>query len=144
MSIVSVQKYVLGFAIDAHTQEVLLIRKEHPAWQKGRLNGVGGKVEPGESSLDAMVREFYEETGLRLADNWEKYAIVGGPKGENDKTAWTMDVYRCFSDFSGFRKTTDEQPVAIDLTKALPVDILPNLKWLIPLAFDKLQVVASY
>jgi 8-oxo-dGTP pyrophosphatase MutT (NUDIX family) len=29
--------------------EVLLIEKQKPAWQRGKLNGVGGKIEPGEN-----------------------------------------------------------------------------------------------
>lgn len=43
---------------------VLLIEKQRPEWQKGRLNGVGGKIEPGEADSSAMIREFAEETGL--------------------------------------------------------------------------------
>lgn len=30
-------------------------------FQAGRLNGIGGAVEPGETPLRAMVREFYEK-----------------------------------------------------------------------------------
>ncbi len=37
-------------------------RKKDPF--KGRLNFVGGKVEPGESSMDAAYRELQEETGI--------------------------------------------------------------------------------
>lgn len=43
---------------------ILVIRKRKPEWQKGRLNLVGGKIEEGESVLDASVRELKEETGL--------------------------------------------------------------------------------
>lgn len=44
--------------------KILLVRKDKPEWQKGRLNLVGGKIEPGESPLDAAVRELKEESGL--------------------------------------------------------------------------------
>lgn len=37
-------------------------RKKEPF--KGRLNFVGGKVEPGETSEDAAYRELQEETGI--------------------------------------------------------------------------------
>jgi len=45
---------------------VLLIHKRrgHGA---GRINGPGGKLEPGESPLDCAVRETLEETGVRAA-----------------------------------------------------------------------------
>ena len=36
--------------------DVLLIEKQDPAWQKGFLNAVGGKIEPGEQPLEAMTR----------------------------------------------------------------------------------------
>src|SRR5690349_13991679 len=42
------QAYALGFLFDG-TGRVVLIRKRRPAWQAGLLNGVGGKVEPGEA-----------------------------------------------------------------------------------------------
>lgn len=46
---------------------VLLIRKRrgHGA---GKINGPGGKPEPGETPLDCVVRETVEETGVRPLD----------------------------------------------------------------------------
>ena len=60
------QKYVLVFPYNGTPEcnDVMLIRKAKPEWQKGRLNLVGGKVEPGESFFAAAEREFREETGL--------------------------------------------------------------------------------
>lgn len=43
---------------------VLLVRKNHPSWQAGRLNGIGGRAEKGETPLDCAIREFTEETGV--------------------------------------------------------------------------------
>lgn len=60
------QEYVLGFAFTPSKKAVLLIKKTRPKWQAGKLNGVGGKVEPGEFDLaQAMVREFEEETAVK-------------------------------------------------------------------------------
>lgn len=67
--------YVLGFVFSEHKKMVLLIEKKRPAWQAGKLNGIGGKVEPGESPLAAMVREAREETGLEITD-WRHYATM--------------------------------------------------------------------
>lgn len=44
--------------------DVLLVHKNKPDWQKGRLNLVGGKVEEGEDAITCAVRELKEETGL--------------------------------------------------------------------------------
>ena len=40
-------------------------RKEQDMNQ-GKWIGVGGKLEPGESPEECLIREVYEETGLRL------------------------------------------------------------------------------
>ncbi|HRU10630.1 MAG TPA: NUDIX domain-containing protein, partial [Thermoanaerobaculia bacterium] len=69
-------KYVLGFAFD-DLGRVALVQKERPAWQSGKLNGVGGHIEGHEEVLDAMVREFYEETGVTVVD-WD---FVGEMRG---------------------------------------------------------------
>jgi 8-oxo-dGTP diphosphatase len=42
---------------------VLLIRKQR-GLGAGKINGPGGKLEPGESALDAAVREVQEEIGV--------------------------------------------------------------------------------
>ena len=46
--------------------EVLLGRKKHGLGM-GYFVGLGGKLEPGESAVDAAVREVFEESGLVVA-----------------------------------------------------------------------------
>lgn len=52
-----------------HGEEVLLLRgaPDKRLWA-GKLNGVGGHVEPGEHPLDGARREVLEETGLAVQD----------------------------------------------------------------------------
>ena len=45
-------------------QWLLLNRQKQPAM--GMWNGVGGKIEPGESPAESVIRETFEETGLTL------------------------------------------------------------------------------
>lgn len=44
-----------------------MLNREFPSWM-GIWNGVGGKVEEGESARGAIIREVNEETGLTLTD----------------------------------------------------------------------------
>lgn len=76
-------KYCLGFLFDPKLEQVVLIVKDHPEWQAGLLNGVGGKIADGESPLDAMVREFEEEAGPRVpGDEWTWFATLRDDRDE--------------------------------------------------------------
>jgi 8-oxo-dGTP diphosphatase len=56
--------YVVGFMFSEYCNEIALIKKKRPEWQKGRLNGIGGHIEKNEVPHDAMYREFEEEAGI--------------------------------------------------------------------------------
>jgi len=119
--------YVVGFAFD-NGDNVALIRKVRPDWQRGRLNGIGGHIEEYELSHAAMVREFEEETGVTIPE-WDMFARL---RGED----WSVDFYRAFGvDLIALKTTTDEE-VLVCSVNPLPVEVLPNLQWLIPLALD--------
>lgn len=55
---------VSGIAFNRQ-QEVLLIRRDQPP-ARGLWSIPGGKLEPGESLVEACQREFEEETGLKI------------------------------------------------------------------------------
>ena len=59
------KNYVMGLIYD-DIGRVLLIKKNRPKHQVGKWNGVGGKIEEGENSLQAMTREIKEETNLDI------------------------------------------------------------------------------
>ena len=59
------KKYVTGFLFSKDASHVVLIKKINPQWQNGLFNGVGGKIETNETSIAAMVREFFEETAKK-------------------------------------------------------------------------------
>lgn len=65
------QKYCLGFAFNNDKNKIVLILKQKPSFLKDKYNGIGGKIEEGETSEKAMEREFLEETGVLIPEhNW--------------------------------------------------------------------------
>jgi len=69
---------IATLAIIIRGGQVLLGQKQgNPEIGSGTLNGPGGKVEPGESLTDCLVRETEEETCVVLSpEHLEKVAVV--------------------------------------------------------------------
>ena len=129
------QAYVVGFLINPDLQQVLCIEKQRPLFQRGKWNGIGGKIEPGESPIHAMVREFHEETGI-LTEwfNWTHTLTMEG-------VDFVVHFYRRFvTDFPLVTQTTDERLGFFYLkdimdTRHQPVPVLANMRWILPLQF---------
>ncbi len=126
----SATRYVCGFL--SVGDEVLLIRKTKPEWQAGRLNGVGGKIEGGELPVDAMVREFREEAGLKTnPGRW--HSIYSLSDTENTFMVYFFALVRDSKE--GIVTCTEEELVWCRAS-ALPFDVIPNLRWLVPMSRD--------
>lgn len=71
-----VVEYVTGYMFDINDPDrILMVKKNRPDWQAGKHNGIGGKIELCETPIDAMIREFQEETGLVTVDwQWRQFA----------------------------------------------------------------------
>jgi 8-oxo-dGTP diphosphatase len=123
------KNYSLGFAFNEDLSGLLLIAKTHPAWQAGKLNGIGGRIEQDEVPADAMVREFFEETGL-LREGWEEFGLMQFPEAR-------VTCYCISTDITGYQPPTDEKVIFVRLGQLEVLagndGIIPNLRWLIPL-----------
>lgn len=127
--------YCLGFAFYRNIRRVVLIRKTKPDWQRGKLNGVGGKIEVGECSNVAMAREFEEETGCKtFPTDWKHFSTM---KFEAANTTVYCFAMRLASHQEV--KTTTEEAVVVSSADDLPEDIIPNLAWLVPMALYELD-----
>ena len=125
--------YVLGFVFTPDPNYVLLIRKAGRSfdWQQGKLNGVGGAVDAGETPVQAMQRECQEETGLDIRE-WKKFATL----------QFKTDLVHCYHTTSAqFASARPEEgknePIEIhsvaDLTSP-STDVLYNVGWLVTMA----------
>lgn len=129
---------VLGLMFSESLWSVALIWKNKPKWQKGLLNGIGGKVEDSDDShVAAIVREFREETGFQTTEEqWTPFAMLLGDHGK-----WRVACYFTIGDLSKLRTTTDEEIgiFQISLLQAHPGQLVGGLLWQIAIALDKAQ-----
>lgn len=142
------RQWVVGFLLDTEAESVILIRKNRPEWQAGKLNGVGGKVEPLETPDSSMRREFVEETGVWVPD-WHHFATLTWEEG-------LVHFFRAFESIAVLERcrTMTDETVEVHSVPMLGVrdrrwDITPNLLWLVPLAahrhdtYDLIDVVET-
>ena len=117
-------RYVLGFAFHP-ARGVVLIRKNRPEWQAGKLNGVGGKIERGELPEQAMAREFEEETGYHtVAADWMF-------RGQCIGSDFHIEVFTIvLPRFSIVQTVTDEEVITCGV-HTLPENVLPHVEALI-------------
>jgi|LGOV01.1.fsa_nt_gb 8-oxo-dGTP diphosphatase len=57
------KNYCIGFIFDSSLENMLMLKRLKKPF-RGKLNGVGGKIEKGETRDQAMLREFLEETPI--------------------------------------------------------------------------------
>lgn len=89
---------------DGHTL-MLHRNKRDQDFHKGKYNGVGGKLEKGESPEQCALREIKEETGLTaLKLRLRGHLMFPAFDGHND---WLCFVYECHS-FEGDLVACDE------------------------------------
>ncbi len=133
-------RYVLGFLFSKDASQICLIEKNKD-WQKGKLNGVGGKIEEIDTSdASAMIREFFEETGVKVFE-WEHFCTL---KKENK---WEIIVFRSFND-SIFDVQTVEKEVVnyYRVSNIQNLNTISNVPWLVMMAldFDNFQSNVNY
>jgi 8-oxo-dGTP diphosphatase len=110
----------------------MLILKKRPAWQDGLLNGIGGKIEPGETPEAAIQRESFEEAGATDL-TWVKFATL-----TSDAT-----IIHCFSAFTTEAKfkqlntMTDERLTPCWTDMVWSQRTIPEVPLLIQLALDR-------
>ena len=131
------QSYVLGFAFSEDGKELLVIKKSKPEWQAGKFNGIGGKIEPFEPGISAMVREFSEETGLFTDPlDWDYIGAMQGTDYTGEKS-FCVKVFVLYSDFVKEVTSPTEEPVQlIPVAELDRYPHIPNLDWLVPMALN--------
>ena len=137
-------RYVAGFLFADLRTRVLLVRKARPNWQKGKLNGIGGHIEPGETPEQAMSREFAEETGIRI-DYWRCFAtLIGKTDDKPWEVFWYVSAVAQSADYKLISQP--DEPVGwypLNTCRETMPPVMPNLHWLIPMAKGRIEALEN-
>jgi 8-oxo-dGTP pyrophosphatase MutT (NUDIX family) len=116
---------------------IVMIEKDRPDWQKGKLNLPGGKLEKNEDPYDCAYREFEEETGIQGI----AFQKCGEVVYNDHEHASVLHMFRC-------NVSSDQEPVKQPGETEVPVwvnwyqmrdnaewqkKLIPNLRLLIPM-----------
>lgn len=125
------REYVVCYVLDPEKQSVVLIHKQRgPAAVIGQWNGLGGKIEVGETQEQTASREVQEESGLRIqTTDWEHLGTLKGP-------SYTLHFLWAISPDMHEAFTNETEPVAFVNINTLPEPIMNNVKWMLPLICD--------
>ena len=125
------QKYVLGFIHDKAGNCLFVRKRRGASVLRGKLNGIGGNVEPNESPVDAIVREVNEETGIyQDRDNWTYH----GTFGDNDRYEVYVFSTEMFNPEFPAQNDVGEEHLWCDWRER--DDLASNLKWMMPLVLS--------
>jgi 8-oxo-dGTP diphosphatase len=138
-------RYVLGFVFDFGFRNVLLIEKKRPEWMMGRLNGLGGKIEEGESPLEAMRRELAEETRGRLPEvelaPFGRLRVLDESSARLGAEVWLFHGKLLSEMDPRLRALEVDEGVLMvvgreDLSNW---NVMPNLRYMVPMALNHLR-----
>lgn len=128
--------YVLGFAFNKDGSKVVLILKSNPGPLKGLYTGPGGKIEPDELAISAMVREFEEETGV-IISYWKNEFKITSPE-------YTINVYSSFTDdITKVSSITEEAVSIIDVNDLYAHPCTSDTRWIVPYILDNRHSIGS-
>lgn len=103
---------------------LFLLRSKEKKVDANRLNSIGGKVEPGENYLDAVIRETEEEVGLKIEPKDTQFlGILRLEEGYEDD--WVMCFFKTEVKTKHIKhgtKTTDGELLWLNKDKILNSD----------------------
>jgi 8-oxo-dGTP diphosphatase len=128
-------RYVLGIVTTVDDKKVLLIRKVKPEWQNGRWNGIGGKLEDGETPHRAMDREWREETRCSVPARWDLRVRLVHPA--RSSLVYFFHGVLTHAEMSCFQDEGRGEILEIFDVAHLPPEVMDNLRWMIPMFLDQ-------
>ena len=112
--------------------DMIMLAKKKKGFGEGKYNGVGGKLEEGESVEEALIRETKEEINITPLD-YEKVGVVSFDEDYKGKRSrLEFHLYTC-SKWEGDLKETEEMEPHWFNIKEIPYDeMFPDDKYWLP------------
>ena len=122
----------------------ILLAMKKRGFGEGKYNGVGGKIENGETPEEAMIRETQEEIAVTPIE-YEKVGIIEFDefyKGQKEKVMFHLYVA---SEWQGEPTESDEmKPEWFDI-QSIPYDkMFPDDKYWLPLILEGKKIKAYF
>lgn len=113
---------VYGLALLCKGDSVLFVERINASFGNGMYSLVGGKIEAGESVLQGIVREIYEEVGLRVQAADAQLVHLFCRKGASEDV-----VAACFKiDISNLPEPYNKEPLKHRVINFFTYDSLPE------------------
>lgn len=110
---------------------------------EGKYNGIGGKVEDGESVRQAAARELYEEIGVH-ANEMEKAAEITFLFNENEQWNQIVHIFLIRSWNGDPIESEEMRPKWFDV-KSLPFETMwPDDKYWLPLVLSGKKIKGEF
>lgn len=121
-------------ALIIKNNKIMLGRKKKPGFAQGKLLGFGGKLEKGETIEKALIREFFEETGLKVGE-FEKRGILNFSYVDDPE----MEVhYFEILKYQGEPKESNEMGIEWYPLNNIPYSqMFPNDRYWLPMFLEK-------
>ena len=144
-------KYVVGFLFDLDCNVLLQLQRKDKPYTGGHLNGIGGKVEIGETPNGAMRREAREEADFVLPGDlrWQQFHYERHASGSElyfytAQLEWVFAPGR-FGLPDGCATNPPREELFIvspreAMTDRAPYPQVPNLSYLLPMALHWLRL----
>lgn len=123
-------RVVVGIITD--NEEILLLKKNNPDWQKGLYNGIGGKVELNTTPLETIIKKCQEELGVNISNWIELDSEISSSGIEIVYFLTTLNE----GEIKKLQSQTDERAELFSINN-LPTNILQDLKIQIDRQFFK-------
>lgn len=135
--------YTLGFAFSKDLSRLLLLKKNHPGWQSGLLNGIGGKVNSDSLSASSIELQAKNQLGIKLI-NWKRVAWIEKLKKTTlNDYSYIIHIFAIASD-KIFEAKSDTE-VIHRVAPMHPIwfeeKVVPDLRYLIPMSINILSGV---